>query len=256
MFYSIQTGVRRTATKTQKFIIAAAALAFASALALSSGGAEAFTGAYSLFGDASYVSPGAGGSGRAVEADGTAVGSGIIFPAPAGTTFGDIDELSTDYFFTSGTCMAGSPRFQVRVVDPVLGTRNIFVYIGPPPAYTPCPTPTYVNTGDLLEGVNPIDTSQLTGGTFYDPYTVALAKYENYEVLRVSLVVDPGYSQVVRFDNTVVDEYLYTYDEPTSKDECKNGGWMNLTDDEGNSFKNQGDCVSYVASGGKNKGNG
>lgn len=32
---------------------------------------------------------------------------------------------------------------------------------------------------------------------------------------------------------------------PTSKDQCKNGGWFVY-----NTFKNQGECVSYVASGG------
>lgn len=35
---------------------------------------------------------------------------------------------------------------------------------------------------------------------------------------------------------------------PTTKDQCKNGGWM----DYGVLFKNQGDCVSYVATGGTN----
>ena len=34
---------------------------------------------------------------------------------------------------------------------------------------------------------------------------------------------------------------------PTSKDECKNGGWKTY-----GIFKNQGDCVSFVATGGKN----
>ena len=34
---------------------------------------------------------------------------------------------------------------------------------------------------------------------------------------------------------------------PTSKDQCKNGGWKNY----GTTFRNQGDCVSFVASGGK-----
>ena len=43
---------------------------------------------------------------------------------------------------------------------------------------------------------------------------------------------------------------------PTSKDECKKGGWMTMVDSEGNSFKNQGDCVSFVATGGKNLGAG
>ncbi|MFA7296639.1 MAG: hypothetical protein WC211_05555 [Dehalococcoidia bacterium] len=40
----------------------------------------------------------------------------------------------------------------------------------------------------------------------------------------------------------------------TTADRCKQGGWQGLTDHLGNRFKNQGDCVSYVASAGKNKG--
>ena len=36
---------------------------------------------------------------------------------------------------------------------------------------------------------------------------------------------------------------------PTSKDQCKNGGWR----DYGDLFKNQGACVSFVATGGKRK---
>jgi parallel beta-helix repeat protein len=43
---------------------------------------------------------------------------------------------------------------------------------------------------------------------------------------------------------------------PTTADQCKNGGWMTLKDDQGHSFKNQGDCVSFVATKGKNKGAG
>jgi len=43
---------------------------------------------------------------------------------------------------------------------------------------------------------------------------------------------------------------------PTSKAECKNGGWQTYADAGGNPFKNQGDCVSYVVTGGKNGGNG
>jgi hypothetical protein len=35
---------------------------------------------------------------------------------------------------------------------------------------------------------------------------------------------------------------------PTSKGQCMNGGWKNF----GTTFKNQGDCVSFVATGGKN----
>jgi hypothetical protein len=35
---------------------------------------------------------------------------------------------------------------------------------------------------------------------------------------------------------------------PTRKDQCKHAGWRNF----GSMFKNQGDCVSFVATGGKN----
>lgn len=39
---------------------------------------------------------------------------------------------------------------------------------------------------------------------------------------------------------------------PTSKEQCMKGGWQTLADSAGHSFKNQGDCVSYVATQGKN----
>ncbi len=34
---------------------------------------------------------------------------------------------------------------------------------------------------------------------------------------------------------------------PTTKDQCKKGGWQSF-----GVFKNEGDCVSFVATGGKN----
>ena len=40
-----------------------------------------------------------------------------------------------------------------------------------------------------------------------------------------------------------LDEELPTGDTPSNKDECKNSGWKTFTDP---SFKNQGQCVSYV----------
>jgi hypothetical protein len=38
-----------------------------------------------------------------------------------------------------------------------------------------------------------------------------------------------------------------------TKDQCKKGGWQNFTNPDGTPmFKNQGDCVSFFATGGKN----
>lgn len=41
-----------------------------------------------------------------------------------------------------------------------------------------------------------------------------------------------------------------TSNPPQSKADCKRGDWQNFTDDEGTPFRNQGQCVSYVASSG------
>ncbi len=43
---------------------------------------------------------------------------------------------------------------------------------------------------------------------------------------------------------------------PTTKDQCKKGGWATLTDSAARPFKNQGDCVSYVSTGGRNSASG
>lgn len=49
-------------------------------------------------------------------------------------------------------------------------------------------------------------------------------------------------------DNVVITETV------PMKSDCKDGGWQAMIDNAGNHFKNQGDCVSYFATGGKNLG--
>jgi hypothetical protein len=43
---------------------------------------------------------------------------------------------------------------------------------------------------------------------------------------------------------------------PATAGQCKNGGWQHYTDASGTPFKNQGDCVSYVDTNGRNPANG
>ena len=50
-----------------------------------------------------------------------------------------------------------------------------------------------------------------------------------------------------------IDAVVVTESVPV-KDDCKDGGWQSMIDNAGNSFKNQGDCVSYFATKGKNLG--
>jgi|SRR6516162_15483 len=203
---------------------------------------------YTLFGSASYVSPGHN-SNRAVMlvADGNAnpaIYSGVDFAVSSALTINDLNRLSTDYDFTASSCGVGSPRFGIQLDAYPNGT--IFVYIGPPPSYAGCPAG-WTNTGNLLTAASNVDTSQLPGGNFYDTWGAAQARYSGSIVTDIFVVSDygPAGSQTVLIDNTDVNGMLYDY-EFTSKDDCKGGGWKNFTVSPG-PFKNQGDCVSYFA---------
>ncbi len=250
----------------KQFLTIGTGLAFSAATLISSGVASAATG-YTLFGDAQIVSPG-NASPHAVQirSDADPGFGGVSYNVPGGTTFADLDSLSTDFKpEADDLCVGGSPRFQIRVAetgpaDSDPSGDNIFVYFGPDSASPPCIPGVWQNTTDLLDAAKLVDTSQL-GGTFYDPYPNALTNYGGLQVLGVSVVVDsswahPDNEQTFLIDNTDVDGKVYNYDQPADKDECKKGGWMNLIDADGNSFKNQGDCVSYVATGGRNPANG
>lgn len=55
----------------------------------------------------------------------------------------------------------------------------------------------------------------------------------------------------VDFDPWLVtrDGACVVVNEPGDRDDCKDGGWMTRTRADGSTFKNQGDCVSYLNSG-------
>jgi hypothetical protein len=58
---------------------------------------------------------------------------------------------------------------------------------------------------------------------------------------------NPSYNvetDLFRFNDTIYDFELFKVAK--DKDECKNGGYRELTDANGNPFKNQGQCVSYT----------
>jgi hypothetical protein len=185
---------------------------------------------------------------------------GISYTVPAGTTFAQLQTLSTDFMPEADDgCLAGSPRFQIRVPDTGPADSdptgdNIFVYLGPNPLTPGCAAGVWNSSGDLLSPGMNVDTSQL-GGTFYHEYSLAVAQFGNLPVLGVTLVVDAGYAfpadgeQSVLIDNTNINGTIYGYDQPSDKDQCKDGGWRNLTRPDGTTFKNQGDCVSYTNTG-------
>jgi hypothetical protein len=203
---------------------------------------------YSLFGDATYVHPGFA-SQTAVQLRSSTVApgyGGIDFSIPAGMTFSQIHNLSTEYQFTAGSCGGGAPRFQINVVG-----VNAFVYIGPPPGYAGCPANVWANTSNLATPASFVDTSKLPGGTFYDTFAGADLKYGSDVVTGIQLVTDAGWlfgTQTVMVDNVTINDATYTFESAQS---CKDGGWQQFTSSPG-PFKNQGDCVSSFATGGAN----
>ena len=100
----------------------------------------------------------------------------------------------------------------------------------------------------MLAPTNTVDDSQL-GGTFYDPVATSQTRFGSQIITNISLLIDPGYTQTVEFDNVNVNGTVYTFDQPQNKDECKDNGWQNLTDNQGNHFKNQGDCIQFSNNG-------
>jgi hypothetical protein len=207
--------------------------------------ADAGTG-FTTFGSSTYVTPGnASNVAVSLIADGTgtpAVYSGIDFAVPSGLTIDNLNTLSTDYNFTASSCGVGSPRFGIALSGNPNAT--IFVYIGPPPSYTLC-APGWANTGNLLTSSSFVDSSQLSGGTFYDTWAAAQTRYTGQVVTDIFIVSDygPTGTQTVQIDNTNVAGTVYTYETASA---CKNGVWQNFTAAPG-PFKNQGDCVSYFA---------
>lgn len=123
------------------------------------------------------------------------------------------------------------------------------VYIGPTPNFTGCTLNTWLSTGELIGSTDlRFDLSQ-AGGAFYGNYASALSLVGSTEVKSISLITDGGWmstgTQTILFDNVQINGVLYTFDPPKDKDQCKEDGWKLFN---APSFKNQGDCVSFITS--------
>jgi hypothetical protein len=199
---------------------------------------------YSLCGNAAYETPGANGSSRAVNttSEGYDTYGGIDFPVPAGLTLGTLDTLSTDLKSTVGGCGGGSPRF-------VALTDAGYVYF-----FLNCTADgLYHNTGNLATPTSLVDYDLGTGYHYQNPYGDVQANFGNMAVTELFLVTDGGWAvggtQNVSFDNVNVDGTVYPFDTPTTKDQCKNGGYLNYEGGNGQPFRNQGDCIQFVNTG-------
>jgi hypothetical protein len=182
---------------------------------------------WSLFGTATPVRTGQAPNSWAIRLtsqDFTTYG-GVAFQNPSGPMkFDDIYYFGTDYRVQMNNCGGGSPRFQLNVDTTGDGTvvRNVFVYLGPFPAFTLCdtvPPGNWQTTGNLVDATDArYDTSQI-GGTFYDTYAGTRARldtvYPNHKIPGIQLVVDGGWffpltgdTQVIDVDKVIVNQHI------------------------------------------------
>ncbi len=232
-------------------------------------GSAVLAASYTLEGGATLVDSGNGSDGAIqLVSDANTAASSVNFVLDDSLTFAELTSLSTDFNVTDDDCTNGSPRFAIGL-DTEDGVKYVFVYLGPTPNYQGCATDTWQNSGDLLESGLKIDTSQL-GGAFYDDFDTAVANYGGLNVAEIFLVVDASYAfedgeQTVLVDNVVINETTFDFEDDEdpeapvfTKDDCKQNGWRDFNGEDGlpGPFRNQGDCVSFFATGGRNQANG
>ncbi|MGB4967503.1 MAG: hypothetical protein WBO35_04855 [Candidatus Saccharimonadales bacterium] len=89
-----------------------------------------------------------------------------------------------------------------------------------------------------------------TGGSTLYKLSDVLSAYPSAKLMGVALNVgtyNPGYT--VNVDAVTLGDVVYDFQRQSEvsklKDECKDGGWKELQTAEGQTFKNQGGCVSY-----------
>ena len=261
MVYTIESGVKHARLNLQKLIIGITAFAFSAALAISIGSASAAT-TYTLTpstyvgaaGDCGTDYP-AGTPGGVVSKWDNTTGN----PSPsllleknvpttdcssAGATINGVSgitltELNFDYK-TDGHCGAGAPRYNVYT------DNGTYYFFG-------CTAGTHTDAGSGWTKVEfgDADASPADG-------TTAWPGFGNAVVTGIDVVFDEGNDVVgqgtpgeVYLDNFSINgEIVSGPNTPTNKSDCKHGGWMNLTDAQGNPFENQGQCVAYVNGGG------
>jgi hypothetical protein len=142
----------------------------------------------------------AGESGGAALLTSNGVGYGLVsVPFPKGTTFSQLESLSTDYDLTQGACGNGAPRYQIDLQPQGDDNPNdgvsLYVYFGTPP-YGGCTTGSQTES-DVIGGSTP--QWFVFGGGFDSnspmTYSQVLSTFGNYQLLDAQIAVDEGYSQ-------------------------------------------------------------
>ena len=159
----------------------------------------------------------------------------------SGDLIGTVSGLSFTYSCPSAaTCVTGgSPRMSIPIDTDGDGTWESFAFID-------------ANNCGQAGGTGGTVTQNCPvffGGTLYTNWAAFVTAHDDYRIatdaVAFVLVDQP-------FFGTVSNVQLGQGADAgvaTGKDECKGGGWANLTRTDGSHFKNQGDCIQWVNTG-------
>jgi hypothetical protein len=175
----------------------------------------------------------------------TNAASGIdIISSLEGQPVSALTELNFDYK-TGEHCGAGAPRFNLQL--DAAGLQNAFLGCAGGTQTAAANGYTHVEFSSAAIQAAVVAAGGSPSSTLHDLYMV----FDEGTDTPVGGTI--GTAGLVHVDNVSVNgQVVGSPTSPLSKDACKNGGWQNLLGDNGKPFKNQGDCVSYVATGHKN----
>jgi len=197
----------------------------------------------STYGGVCTINPG-GTSATLNTADGDPDGSyaGVYYAVSSlsGKLVGTVNDVSFTYLCTTAaTCVTGgSPRLSIPIDTNGNGTRDGWAFID---------AANCGQTGGTSGTVN-LSCPVFFGGTLYANWTAFATANPTYRIATddVAFVIADQ-----PFRGTISNVNLGATDvkTATAKDECKKGGWADITRADGSSFKNQGDCIQYVNTG-------
>lgn len=148
--------------------------------------------------------------------------------ASAGVSLEGVNGLSTTgmtlSFDYDGYCGAGAPRFNVHL------SNGAIIFLG-------------CAHGDAdNDGTATFTAGQTYGGVLFP---------EGQTVTAIDIVQDE--QGTVTLSNITINGDVASPNLQALRDSCKNGGWRTMTGPNGQSFRNQGDCVSFFSTGGQNQ---
>jgi hypothetical protein len=217
------------------------------------GGTVAFTEAYG-------APAGLGSGALELKTDATTAAKADYYTfAHAGAALADVTDLAYWTYQATGQVPVADPSFQLQVDVNGDATGGFTTFVFEPywntaqGAIVPATWQRWDVAAGLFWSSRTVTAGAcgLVAGAGGPPfYTLAQLQTAcpNAVVLGVGVNVgtfNPSYTVAadgVQFNDTVYDFELGR--RPTTKDECKNDGWRTFNDP---AFKNQGDCVSYVA---------